>query len=315
MRTLPGRAVKTPMRRRVPAVAAAVILLTIACRDTGPPRVSLVEPIPSDDTAAAATLPLRVAVAAMVSPSATIDAYTPLLDYVAARLDRQVRLVQRPTYAEVNELVRVGDVDLAFVCTGAFVEGEQQGTMELLAAPIVAGARAYDALIIVPAGSPAATFDDLRGKTFAFTDPLSNTGYLAVQWLLRSRGLDADGFFRSRFFTYSHDNSIEAVAGGLADGASVDSLVYGFAMAREPALAAKTRVLLRLGPYGMPPVVVRSNLAPDLKADLRRTLLDMAGDTTARTALGALGIDGFFVPDRSAYDSVRTMAAAVRRWR
>lgn len=144
---------------------------------------------------------------------------------------------------------------------------------------------------------------------------MSNTGYFAVEWLLRARGLDAEGFFRSSFFTYSHDNSIEAVAGGVADGASVDSLVYGFAAAREPALIAKTRVLLRLGPYGNPPVVVRSNLAPGLKADLRRTFLDMTGDATARAALGALGIEGFFVPDRSAYDSVRTMAAAVRRWR
>ncbi len=302
------------MHRALPA-AVALALFGLACGTPAARRVSLAEPPASETGPDAGARPLRVAVAAMASPSATIDGYTPLFDYLAAHLDQHVRLVQRPTYAEVNELLRLGAVDLAFVCTGAYVEGERQGAMELLVAPVVAGAPEYYALIVVPAGSRATTLDDLRDRVFAFTDPLSNSGHLAVHALLRARGVEPEDFFRSTFFTYSHDNSIRAVADGVADGASVDSLVYAFATARHPELAAKTRVILRLGPYGMPPVVVPAGLAPARKAHLRQVFLGMREDPAAQPALRALGIEGFVVPDRAAYDAVRAMAASVRRWR
>ena len=61
------------------------------------------------------------------------------------------------------------------------------------------------------------------------------------------RDLDAkpETFFSRTFFTYSHDNAIRAVADGLTDGAAVDSLVYDFAVERDPGLAAKVKVIRR----------------------------------------------------------------------
>jgi phosphonate transport system substrate-binding protein len=293
-----------------------VVSLGVACGTPAPPTVSLAEPIAGEGVPAADAMPpVRLAVAAMMSPRATLDAYAPFVAYLEAKLQRPVRLLQRPTYADVNELMRVGAIDAAFVCTGAFVEGERVGAMELVAAPVVRGDTRYYALVIVPAGSSAQSLDELRGAVFAFTDPLSNTGYLAVQWALAQRGTTPEAFFRSTFFTSSHDKSIEAVANGVADGASVDSLVYERATAREPAYARRTRVLLRLGPYGTPPFVVRPQLASGLKRELRRVVLGMGTDPAARPALEAVGVERFVVPDPEAYQSVRAMAAALRRWR
>lgn len=91
-------------------------------------------------------------------------------------------------------------------------------------------------VLIVPADSPARTMADLRGKVFAFTDPMSNTGRTYPTYLVRQLGQTPETFFARTFFTYSHDDAIHAVADGLADGAAVDSLVYDFAVARDPAL-------------------------------------------------------------------------------
>lgn len=69
---------------------------------------------------------IRVAVAAILSPTGTIDSYTPLITYLEDVLGKPVKLVQRRTYKEINELLSRGSVDVAFVCTGAYIEGVKE---------------------------------------------------------------------------------------------------------------------------------------------------------------------------------------------
>ena len=47
---------------------------------------------------------LRVAVAAMISPKETLSYYRELLDYIGRKLGRDIILIQRRTYGEINEL-------------------------------------------------------------------------------------------------------------------------------------------------------------------------------------------------------------------
>jgi len=259
------------------------------------------------------TIPLRVALAAVVSPKSTLESYSTLLNYLGERVGRPVKLIQGLTYAEVNELVRSGDVDVAFICTNAYVEGHRQFGLELLVTPQVRGTATYQSYIIVPQASEAQTVLDLKGKVFAFTDPMSHTGRLVPLWLLGQMDERAETFFRRTLFTYSHDNSIRAVADRLVDGAAVDSLVYDFAIAREPQYAARTRVIWKSPPYAAPPIVVHPALNPALKEQLRQIFLDMDGDERGREILKDLMIDRFVVLDDAAYDSVRAVGDAVRQ--
>jgi phosphonate transport system substrate-binding protein len=298
-------------------VVVVVAVMVVGCHGPAPARVSLSESHTAPDRLAATTtqpLPLRVAVAAILSPRANLDAYDPLLRYIEARLGGTVELVQRTTYAEVNELVRLGAVDVAFVCSGAFVEGQRQFGMELLVTPQVRGQDRYYSLVIASATSRVHSLEDLRGRSFAFTDPLSNSGHLAPSWALHQRGEVPERFFSATSFTHSHDNSIRAIADGTYDGAAVDSLVYDFAVQREPSLAARTRIVYREGPFGMPPVVVRAGMDPHLKARLREVFLGIGDDEAASQVRQTLQVDRFVPADTKAYSSVRRMAATLRRW-
>ena len=257
-------------------------------------------------------LPLRVGVAAVISPAATLDAYGSLVEYLAEKLDRPVKLVQRRTYAEINELLRSGQIDVAFVCGGALVEGERDFGMELLVAPQVRGKTVYYAYLIVPRDSEANTLADLRGKTFAFTDPLSNSGRLALEYRLYLMKETPDTFFRQTTFTYSHDNSIRAVAEHLVDGAVVDSLVYDYTIARDPRFSAQTKVIERSPPYGIPPVVVHPHLNAQLKEALRAVLLNMDQDEQGKAALSHLLVDRFVLISPDAYANIRGMALQLR---
>lgn len=268
-------------------------------------RLSDLRPLPP--TPPAEVAPLRVAVAAVISPRGNVESYTPLLTYLGQKLNRPVEMVQRRTYQEVNDLLADGQVDVAFVCTSAYVAGKQDFGMQLLAAPQVNGATVYYSNLIVPAASPARSMADLAGKVFAFTDPISFSGRVYPTSLVRGLGAEPETFFSRTFFTYSHDNAIRAVADGLTDGAAVDSLVYDFAVARDPALAAKVKVIHRSPPFGIPPVVVGPDVRPQLRAELHDLLLDLQHAPEGPAILAALGFDRFVPIEDAAYDSVRAL--------
>lgn len=244
---------------------------------------------------------LRIGVGAILSPQGTALSYQPLIDYMGRKTGKPAILVQRKTYQELNDLLARKVVDLGFICTGAYTEGARNGEISLLVVPRINGKTTYRAFIIVPAASPVRKVADLRGKVFAFTDSLSNTGYLYPLSLLRGMGQQPETFFGRTIFTYSHDRSMAAVMEGLADGASVDSLVYDFAGKRNPEIFSRTRVIWESRDFGIPPVVVPRSIAPARKALLKELLLGLHHDAEGEKALAVLGVERFVEPEPGLY--------------
>lgn len=274
------------------------------------------QPLPTPEGHEA--VPLRVAVAAVISPKGTLESYSPLLKYLEGKLNRPVELVQRRTYLEINDLIEHGEVDVAFVCTSAYVQGHDSFGMELLVAPQVNGKTTYNSLLIVPADSTAQSIADLRGKVFAFTDPISLSGRVYPTYLVQQIGFTSETaqwtpeeFFGRTFFTYSHDEAIRAVASKVADGAAVDSLVFEFALARDLSLKEKVRVIHTSPDFGIPPVVVSPYTRPQVKEELESLFLNMADDPSAQEALSAVEIERFVSIDDDAYDGVRVLVGDI----
>ncbi|MCC7209345.1 MAG: phosphate/phosphite/phosphonate ABC transporter substrate-binding protein [Anaerolineae bacterium] len=275
------------------------------------PVIQLAALQPLRDPPVSETTPLRVSVAAVVSPRGTVESYQPLLDYLSKKLERPVELVQRRTYAETNTLVQSGEVDLAFVCTSAYITGHDAFDMQLLVAPQVGGASTYHSLLIVPVDSTAQSMADLRGEVFAFTDPMSNSGRVYPTFLVQQLGFAPQDFFSRTYFTYNHDDAIRAVADGSADGAAVDSLVFDYAIERDAALGERVKVIHRSPAFGIPPVVVSASIRPQLRTLLSEIFLNMVDDPLGQAALESLGVEAFVTLDDSAYDSARDLANAV----
>ncbi len=250
---------------------------------------------------------LRVAVGAMVSPKETVIHYRELLDYLGLRLDKKVELVQRKTYAEINELLEKGEIDLAFVCSGPYVRGKDKHKLELLAAPEVHGSHFYHSYLIVNTDSTFNGLEDLGGKTFAFTDPDSNTGRTVPTYWLSLMKERPETFFGTTIYTYSHDNSIMAVAKNLVDGAAVDGLIWEYYREMNPALTSHTRIIRKSEPYGMPPVVVSLKMSGEERHRIGKVLFAMHEDSEGREILGRLMIDRFVEAQDQWYDSIREM--------
>jgi phosphonate transport system substrate-binding protein len=236
-----------------------------------------------------------------------------LVTYVGDRLGRTPELIQRRSYKEISDLLEKGEVDVAFVCGRPYVLDHARFGLELLVAPLVYDTPVYYSYVIVPRDSPVQRFEELRGKRYAFSDPLSNSGHLVPAYRLAQLGETPERFFRRAIFTYSHSGSVEAVAVRFVDGASVDSYVYDYLAATNPRLTEKTRIIERSAPHGITPVVVRADLDRVLKARLRTVFLEMDRDPKGREILRQLMIMRFVsVPDQL-YDSIRQMLQVVGR--
>jgi len=250
---------------------------------------------------------LRASVGGMITPQEGLTYYRKFLDYLGEKLGTPVDFIERESYAEINTLLEKGDIDLAFVCSGPYVDGHDKFRLELLVAPQAYGDTVYYSYLIVHKDSPIRSFEELRDKKFAFTDPLSNTGKIVPTFMLAKMKETPSTFFQSSVFTKSHDKSIKAVALRLVDGAAVDSLIWEYLNRTNPEFTAKTRIIKKSPPYGIPPVVVSPRLTPELKKKLEQVFLDTHNDKRGREILKKMMIDKFVVIDDHAYDSVREM--------
>ena len=218
---------------------------------------------------------LRVAVAAMISPKETLVYYEELLKYIGKEVGYEIVLIQRKTYSEVNELFPKRLIDLAFVCSGPYANEQSKYEFEGLATPIVRGKPYYQSYLIVQKNSSINSLENLRGKIFAFTDPDSNTGTLVPRFWLHEKNETPASFFNRITYTYSHDNSILAVAKGLVDGATGDGHKWEFYNAKNPYFTSKTRVIRKSDYFGSPPLVASSFLDQQLKYRIQDIVLAM----------------------------------------
>lgn len=299
------------------AVALSSILMVIATSRMAPRTVHLdfteTRSIDALDQTSREGTSLRVAVATMLNPTTNVGAYGSLLETVGRQLGRRVELVQRASYGEVNALIDEGEVDLAFVCSGAFIHLKRSGSAKLFLVPVIHGDAVYRSLIIVGAGSSARSFEDLRGRTFAYVDPLSNTGYYYPRWRASKMSDNGDPFFGTTTFTNGHERSLEMVLNGVVDAAAIDDLVFTPLAAQRAEVRDRVRVLERSRVFPIPPLVARRGLPGDLERRLREIFLNLHQHERGRAALEALGVERFVEGDEDEYDVIEEIMEGTTR--
>ncbi len=215
-----------------------------------------------------------------------------LESYLVKQLGRPVQLVKRRTYQEITAMLLSGQLAAAWICDDPYVQHQDQ--LSLLAVPLYHHQPLYQTYIIVNRESKAQSFDEIRGTVHAFSDPDSTSGYLVTRYMLALRHITPAEFFRTFFFTYGHRNVVRAVAGGLADSASMDGYVWDVMSEREPELVNKTRVVYRSEQLGFPPIVgLQATQDTPLASALSAAFIGMPSDALGQDILSILQLDGF----------------------
>lgn len=230
--------------------------------------------------------------------------------YLGAQVNRTVEFVVRDSYQNILDLLRSDQLDAAWICGYPYVRYEAD--LKLLAVPLYRGAPLYQSYLIRQRAqqNPIQGWSDLGGRVLAYSDPLSNSGWLVAQAQLGKAGF-APAQLKRAFFAHGHRNVAEAVAAGLAQAGSIDGYVWETMRLQGMAAVGQTQVVWRSEPFGFPPLVTRRHAAHVLVEPLRQSLLGMAADKVGRELLGALNLTGFVEGSPTLFDSIRRQAQTV----
>jgi len=264
-----------------------------------------------DQEVAETTEPIRFGLTAVV-----VREHLRFLDqwayYLSEKMGQPVKFVRRRSYREVMDMLESGSLDFAWICGLPYVQKREPEFIKLISVPIYQGKPLYHSFIIVHKDSPYQSFDDLKGKVFAFSDPESNSGYLYPQYLLAQKGINKEAFFRQTFFTFNHSETIEAVAERFADGGAVDSYIWEYLKEFRPELADKTRIIKKSPAFGFPPLVARLGVDLETVWRIKKVILNMNNDPDGRKFLDGLKLDGFGDSPPSLFDNIRMMVLKTR---
>lgn len=276
------------------ALSLALLLLAGCSEREEPQRVRLWALAPPEVTVVegGGPAPLRLAVALTISPQEGYHLYGDLAEALGQKIGRHVHLILRRTFSEVNDLARSRQAEAVHLCSRGFLQGLTDFGLTAIAVPVVTGRTRHPSYVIVSAESEIGSPGELKGKTFAFADPLC-----APEPFPTGRGAPPpDGFFKRRLAITSHDRAIRAVAEGMVAGALVDGLTYRRLALAAPGQIATTKPIGETGPYMNPPIAVHPGLDPSVRRELERALLTLHEGQAGRAVLARLGIERFAAP-------------------
>ena len=135
------------------------------------------------------------------------------------------------------------------------------------------GEYGYEMEIIVHADGPIRKIEDIRGRTLAFTDPNSSSGYKAPSALLRSEfRIEAEKDFKTAF-SCKHDNSVIGVVNKDYDAAAVANSIMKRMIARGVVDRARLRTIYKSQSFPTTGYGHVYNLHPELAKKVREAFL------------------------------------------
>jgi phosphonate transport system substrate-binding protein len=258
--------------------------------------------------AAAADRPLHLVLTPSQKPTNLLAAGEQFAKALGDLAGVSIRITVASDYAAVIEALRNRTADLAFVHPAGYVLANREAKAMIVAKNQWHGKTTFTARIYVRKDGAIKSLDDLRGKTIAFVDPASSSGYIYPMVLLIQRGLvkgrDPKTFFREVVFSGAHDASLRALLNGHVDA------IASFDMAREqylkdPAERERIAWVAETPPIPEAGIAARDGLDPALFARVRAGLLKMHGPAYADVLKKMYDIDGFEPADDKDYDPVR----------
>lgn len=224
------------------------------------------------------------------------------------KLGLSIKVYMPTDYLGVVEALRNKTADLAFIHPAGYVFANREAKAQIVAVDVWHGKTSYTSRIFVRKDAGITSLEQLRGKTIAFVDPGSTSGYVYPMVLLIKKGLvknrDPKTFFKDAMFAGTHEAALLALLNG-----SVDA-VASFDLAPQQYLKDKERIerlthVAESDPIPEAGMVVREGLDPALVKKLQDALMAFNAPEYRPVLKDFYGIDGFAPARDSDYNPVR----------
>src|SRR5260221_4881090 len=167
--------------------------------------------------------PLKLGVGLFQPDKEKNDAtYRPLADYLAAKLEREVQLFTVDTWEGLAKSLANGETDLSLMGPWGYVLANHEAGAQVVSTILYDGRPEYFAVTITNPKSGINTLEDLKGKTFAFGDKGSTSGYLIPLHYLMTKGIDPEKYFAKVIYAKHQAIELQVTRGELDAGADYD---------------------------------------------------------------------------------------------
>lgn len=237
--------------------------------------------------------------------------YRPLAEYLAKKLGRPVRLYTVDTWEGLARSLAAGETDIALMGPWGYVLANQTAGAQAAATILYDGKPEYYAIMVTHPGTGIRSIADLKGRTFAFGDKGSTSGYLIPFYEFQKKGVDPETFLARALYTKHQAIEMQVTRGELDAGADYNR--NRDAMLAEGLIKPEDSIIFWTSdPLPNDAVAVRADLAKDAAfvAKLRAALESVGPELARSPNLLPPRYTGFVSKDNGYYRPIRDAGLA-----
>ena len=256
--------------------------------------------------------PLKLGVGLFQPDKEKNDAtYKPLAAYLAAKLGRPVELRTVDTWEGLAKSLASGETDVALMGPWGYVLANHHAGAQAVSTILYDGKPEYFAIMVTHPDSGIRTLADLKGKTFAFGDKGSTSGYLIPLHHFMTLGIDPETYFSKVLYTKHQAIETQVTSGELDAGADYNR--NRNAMIEQGLIKAeRSKVIWQSAPLPNDAVAVSKALWADqaFVAKLRAALASVGAAQATQPGLLPAHYTGFVTQDNAFYKPIRDAGLA-----
>jgi phosphonate transport system substrate-binding protein len=239
-----------------------------------------------------------------------IPIYEKIAEMIGAKLGCEVKVYISTNYNAEIEAMRSGKLEIAEFGPLGYVLAHEVAKAEAVAtfADAQGNADSYWASIVTYPQSGIKSVAEIRGRSFAFSDPASTSGHLFPAYGLRKSGLDPEKDLKG-IYAGSHTASFEALYNHKVDSGELNSEQLESAIQRGHYKDGDLVFLWKSGPIPIDPTAVRGDLPAGFKQRLITVLQNIDLSSIPEQDRKVMGVHGTrFVPQTdAAFDDIRDL--------
>ena len=234
----------------------------------------------------------------------------PVVKYLEDKLDMPIKYFVASDYAAVVEALRYKTADLGFMGPLQYIMAHEQTGAYPILGEVYNGKSTYVSQIFVHRDSPVKTLAELKGKSIAFVDPISSSGYMYPldifnhEKLIKTRN-DADTFFKKIYFAGGDEQAMRAVVNKFVDAAGIGQYAYSLL---DFAERDSIRVIGESRPIPSHCVVVRKELDKKTVKKITDILFALNKGPDRKFLKYLYNVDGYVKVTHSDYKGVAEVA-------
>ena len=254
-----------------------------------------------------------------VEPFDTAPKLTPIYEHIGKLLSEkigcEVKIFVTTNYNAEIEAMRNGKLEIGEFGPLGYVLAHQVAKAEAVAAfgkPDGTPDTYWASLVTYPS-SGIKTVADIKGKSFAFSDPASTSGHLFPAYGLRKGGVDPDKDIKA-IYAGSHTSSFEALYNKKVDAGELNSEQLESAKQRGHYKDGDLIFLWKSDPIPTDPITVRGDLPEGFKKRVTEVLQTLDLSQLPEKDRKIMGLSGTrFVPQTDgAYDGIRDLVKTLK---